>query len=161
MHHPYESFGASTERFIRSAVNDPKVAAIKMTLYRVGADSPLIPLLIKAAELGKHVVCLVELKARFDEEKNILVAQRLEDSGIHVVYGVIGLKTHCKVTLVVRHEGDEMALVLPYRYRELPHHHVSPVHRFWPFHLQKKIFLTTWFNLFHFLTGKIDQKRLS
>jgi polyphosphate kinase len=108
VHHPYESFHASVERLIRSAVNDPKVIAIKMTLYRVGGDSPLIPLLIRAADLGKHVVCLVELKARFDEERNILVAQRLEEAGIHVVYGVVGLKTHCKTTLIVRQEGDEV-----------------------------------------------------
>ena len=157
VHHPYESFSASTERFIRSAVNDPKVAAIKMTLYRVGADSPLIPLLIKASELGKHVVCLVELKARFDEEKNILVAQRLEDSGIHVVYGVIGLKTHCKVALVVRHEGDEMR---SYCHIGTGNYHTVTSRLYTDFGLFtcKKEIADDVVNLFHFLTGKSTKK---
>ena len=104
VHHPYESFGASVERFIEAAVNDPHVLAIKMTLYRVGDDSPFIPLLMQAAEQGKQVVCLVELKARFDEHRNIAWAKALDKAGVHVVYGVIGLKTHTKTTLVVREE---------------------------------------------------------
>ncbi len=106
LHHPYESFTASVERFIKSAAADPKVLAIKMSLYRTGDDSPFIKTLIRAAETGKQVVCLVELKARFDEQRNILLANALEKAGVHVVYGVVGLKTHCKAALVVRDESD-------------------------------------------------------
>jgi len=106
VHHPYESFNASVERFIKAAADDPKVLAIKMTVYRTGDDSPFIHTLIRAAEARKQVVCIVELKARFDEERNIVLAQALENAGVHVVYGVVGLKTHTKLALVVRQDPD-------------------------------------------------------
>jgi polyphosphate kinase len=106
VHTPYESFTASVERFIKAAAADPKVLAIKMSLYRTGEDTPFLPLLIRAAEAKKQVACLVELKARFDEERNIQVATALENAGVHVVYGIVGLKTHAKCALVVRQDPD-------------------------------------------------------
>lgn len=108
LHHPFESFSSSVERFIRDACTDPQVLAIKMTLYRTGDNSPFIKSLIEAAALGKQVVCLIELKARFDEERNIYWAQELENAGVHVVYGVVGLKTHAKTALVIRKEDDRV-----------------------------------------------------
>ena len=106
VHLPYESFTASVERFVKAAAADPKVLAIKMTVYRTGDESPFIPTLVRAAESRKQVVCLVELKARFDEERNIQMANALEKAGVHVVYGIVGLKTHCKTVLVVRQDTD-------------------------------------------------------
>jgi polyphosphate kinase len=160
VHHPYESFSASVERFIREASSDAKVLAIKMTLYRTNEKSAIISSLIEAAEKGKQVVCLVELKARFDEERNIFWAQQMEKAGIHVVYGVIGFKTHCKTALVLRQEQKE---IVAYAHIGTGNYNSSTARLYTDVGLltANKIITQDVVQLFHFLTGRSFQREFS
>lgn len=153
VHHPYESFDASVEQFIRAAANDPKVVAIKMTVYRVGDDTPFVRSLIRAAETGKQVACLIELKARFDEERNLHWAKELEKIGAHVVYGVLGLKTHTKIALVVRQESDGIRC---YAHIGTGNYHVKTARLYTDLGLFtcEPTLTTDVVNLFHALTGR-------
>ncbi len=162
LHHPFESFSATVEKFIRAAAEDPKVLAIKMTLYRTGDNSPFIKNLIRAAEMGKQVVCLVELKARFDEERNIYWAQALENAGVHVVYGIVGLKTHAKTALVVRQEVDGLKC---YAHIGTGNYNVATARFYTDFGLltAKEEITSELVEFFHYLTGrslKNDYKHL-
>jgi polyphosphate kinase len=152
VHHPYESFDASVERFIRDAADDPAVTTIKMTVYRLGDDTPFVRSLIRAAENGKQVACLVELKARFDEERNLHWANELQKAGDHVIYGVRGLKTHTKLALVVRREGDGLR---SYAHVGTGNYHVKTARMYTDFGLFTCDPAVTRdvVNLFHHLTG--------
>ena len=119
VHHPYESFDATVEHFVSAAADDPQTVSIKMTAYRIGDDTPFVKSLIRAAELGKQVACVMEIKARFDEERNLHWAAELERAGAHVTFGVRGLKTHAKTALVVRNEAGGFAVLCAYRDRQL------------------------------------------
>jgi len=162
VHHPYESFTGSVERFLSAAAADDKVLAIKMTLYRIGDDSSFVATLARAAEAGKQVVCLVEVKARFDEQRNIHVAQMLEKAGVHVVYGIVGLKTHAKVALVVRREPGGLRC---YAHIGTGNYNSGTARVYTDFGMftAKPEFTDDVVELFHYLTGrslKRDYRRL-
>jgi polyphosphate kinase len=153
VHHPYDSFEASVERFIDDAVDDPLTVAIKMTVYRVGDDTPFVRSLIRAAEAGKQVACVIELKARFDEARNLHWAAQLEQVGAHVVYGVLGLKTHTKIALVVRKEGQGLRC---YAHIGTGNYHVKTARMYTDVGLFtcNPAVTADVVNLFHYLTGR-------
>ncbi len=152
VHHPYESFDASVERFIREAADDAATTTIKMTVYRLGDDTPFVRSLIKAAENGKQVACCVELKARFDEERNLHWAEELQKAGDHVIYGARGLKTHTKLALVVRREGDGLR---SYAHVGTGNYHVKTARLYTDFGLFTcdPVLTRDVVSLFHHLTG--------
>jgi polyphosphate kinase len=152
VHHPFDSFTNSVLKFINQAADDPNVVAIKMTLYRTGKNSSVIATLKRAAIAGKNVTALVELKARFDEENNIIWAKELENSGIHVVYGVPGLKTHCKILMVVRREDSQLKTYLHLstgNYNQI----TARVYTDFGFFTSNEDFVADGIHLFNFLTG--------
>ena len=159
VHHPYESFDASVARFIHAAADDPQVLALKMTVYRAGADTPFLDALIRAAESGKQVACLVEVTARFDEKHNLAVAHALEKVGVHVVYGVVGLKTHCKTTLVVRRDEDGIRC---YAHIGTGNYHVKTARLYTDFGLFTcdPALTADVVDLFHYLTGRSAKREL-
>ncbi len=152
VHHPYESFDASVERFIDEAADDPKTLAVKMTVYRVGDDTPFVRSLIRAAEAGKQVACVIELTARFDEARNLHWAQELEKVGAHVTFGVLGLKTHTKVALVVQKHGADLRC---YAHIGTGNYHVKTARLYTDVGLLTRdpTLTTDVVNLFHYLTG--------
>ena len=158
VHHPYESFDATVERFIRDAANDPAVTTIKMTVYRLGDDTPFVRSLIKAAENAKQVACLVELKARFDEERNLHWANELQKAGDHVIYGMRGLKTHTKLALVVRREGEGLRT---YAHIGTGNYHVKTARMYTDYGLFTcdPVITRDVVNLFHHLTGYSREPR--
>jgi polyphosphate kinase len=153
LHHPYDSFDLSVEHFISEAAADPQTVAIKMTAYRVGDDTPFVRSLIRAAEAGKQVACVIELKARFDEARNLHWAQELEKVGAHVTYGVLGLKTHTKVALVVRQEGHDLRC---YAHIATGNYHVKTARLYTDVGLLTcdPVLTEDVVNLFHHLTGR-------
>lgn len=152
LHHPYECFDTSVEDFIGDAATDPQTIAIKMTVYRIGDDTPFVQSLIRAAEAGKQVACVIELKARFDEERNLRWAKDLEKVGAHVTYGVIGLKTHTKVALVVRKESDGLRC---YAHIGTGNYHIKTARLYTDVGLLTcdPVITSDVVNLFHYLTG--------